>query len=467
MSLTRRLASHRAELGQITIAFAVASVLGILYQRAPGLVALIVPTAMAAILLFVGLRFFILANIDDETGRWLRHVTGVIFVVHLLIALAINSSNQLVQTFGGDAVIYHLGAVEIVDHWTNGTGISGEFVQTGKEGFFYALAALYWVFGTYQVAGLAANAAFAAAMVPLVHDTTRRLFGKEAARVAALMVMILPGFLVWTSQLLREAPIVFFLALAANAVVRLTERTTLGAYMALTTSLAVMFTLRASVAPVAAGGLLLGLVVGRKRVLEGVASGLAALTLVLVLVLAVGIGYKGYELTSNADLEAVSDTRLALARSANTGISPDADVSTTGKATSFLPVAMVNFGLGPFPWQVRNARQLGGVLEALSLWVLWPSLWRGWRSATRAVGRQWVALVAPALFLAVTLSLLLGNYGTVVRERLQVTIFLLPLAAYGWTMRKNPAEAQEGGSQSSAVPVDSVGSRGFGPGRAS
>jgi len=40
------------------------------------------------------------------------------------------------------------------------------------------------------------------------------------------------------------------------------------------------------------------------------------------------------------------------------------------------------------------------------------------------------------------LSLLIGNYGTVVRERLQVTIFLIPLAAYGWTLRKEPGAAR-------------------------
>jgi hypothetical protein len=440
--LTRRFASARAELGQISIAFALAVVFAAMYVRAPALLALIVPTGMAAIALSFALRVLIPRDTDDETARWLRHVTGVMFVAHLLISLAINSSSQLVKTFGGDAVIYHLGGVQIVDHWNNGASITAEFVQTGKEGFFYTLAVLYWLFGTYQTAGLAVVAAFAAAVIPLVYDTTRRLFGKEAARIAALMVMLLPGFLVWTSQLLREAPIVFFLALAANAVVRLTERTTLAAYATLAASIAVLFTLRANVSLVAAGGLLVGLVVGRKGFLEGATAGAAALTLMLVVVVAGGIGYQGYALTSNASLRSISTTRQALAQSANTGIAPDTDISTSGRAISFLPIGMVNFGLGPFPWQVRNGRQLGGAVEALTLWFLWPSLWRGWRAAKRVVGFQWTALVAPALFIAVALSLLIGNYGTVVRERLQVTIFLIPLAAHGWTLRKDPGAAR-------------------------
>ncbi len=430
----------RAEAGQIALALAVAVFFGMMYQRAPALLAIVVPAGMAAILLFLGLRALIPADTDEETVRWLRQVTGVMFIVHWLIALAINSSGQLVRIFGGDAVTYHLGAVEIVDHWNHSTGISDQLVQTGKEGFFYALASLYWLFGNYQTAGLAVIAAMAAAVVPLVYDTTRRLFGQEPARIAGYMVMLLPGFLVWTSQLLREAPMVFFLALAANAVVRLTERATASAYVTLAISVAVMFTLRANVALVAAGGLLFGLSVGRKSFVEGATKGAAALALIAVLVVALGIGYQGYVLTSNTNLKSISDTRLALAQGANTGIAPDTDISTGRRAVSFLPIGITNFALGPFPWQVRNARQLAGVIEALTLWFLWPSLWRGWRAANRRAHRQWIALVAPALFITVALSLLLGNYGTVVRERLQVTVFLIPLAAYGWTLRKDPAE---------------------------
>jgi hypothetical protein len=38
---------------------------------------------------------------------------------------------------------------------------------------------------------------------------------------------------------------------------------------------------------------------------------------------------------------------------------------------------------------------------------------------------------------ACSLSLLIGNYGTIVRQRPQVTVFLVPFAALGWTLRNN------------------------------
>jgi hypothetical protein len=85
-------------------------------------------------------------------------------------------------------------------------------------------------------------------LVPLVADTSRRLFGPATVRPAALMVAFLPGFLIWTSQLLREAPMLACLAVIANVSVRLTERTRPGLLVVLSLSLAVLFTLRANVA---------------------------------------------------------------------------------------------------------------------------------------------------------------------------------------------------------------------------
>lgn len=418
---------------------------------APVVLAVVVPMAVGAGLLVVALRVTADGH-DADTRQWLGRVTLVAAVAHLGIALVIASSTSLTDTFGGDATTYHEGARGIVDHWVAG-GRFPTLIATGKEGFFYGLAAVYWLLGPFVVAGLALNAAFASVLVPLVADTSRRLFGPATVRPAALMVAFLPGFLIWTSQLLREAPMLACLAVIANVAVRLTERTRPGLLFVLSLSLTVLFTLRANVALLVAAGVLLGLAAGSRRALSGVAAGGASLGLVAAFVLAAGIGAAGFRLATASGLDDVDLARRDLATSASSGYASEQDVSTRGSAAAFLPVALVNFALGPFPWQAANARQFGGVVEALSLWALLPSLWRGWRASRAVIGRARVVLALPATLVACSLALLIGNYGTVVRQRLQVTVFLVPFAALGWSMRHHA------GPSASSVSSTSTGSK--------
>jgi hypothetical protein len=406
---------------------------------APAVLAGVVPLVVGAGLLVVALRATAEGH-DADTRRWLARVTSLAALAHLGIAVVVLSSPSLTTTFGGDATTYHEGARAIVDHWVVGSPFPS-VVATGKEGFFYALAALYWLLGPYPIAGLALNAACASALVPVVADTSRRLFGPATVRPAALMVAFLPGFLIWMSQLLREAPMLACLAVTANVSVRLADRTRPGLLVVLSLALATLFTLRANVALLVAAGVLLGLAVGSRSVLAGVAGGGASLGLVAVLVLAAGIGLAGFRLATTSDLDDVDLARRDLSTTAASGYAGDQDVSTGRSAAAFLPVALVNFGLGPFPWQVGNARQLGGAVDALALWVLLPSLWRGWRASRALVGRaRWVP-VLPAALVACSLALLIGNYGTIVRQRPQVTVFLVPFAALGWSLRDHAARS--------------------------
>jgi 4-amino-4-deoxy-L-arabinose transferase-like glycosyltransferase len=421
---------------QIAAAVLIASGVAVCASKAPMLHAMLVPIVTSVILLAILVRSFRSEGVDREREQWLLRVVMFVFAARLLVSLVIANTRSLYETLGPDAISYHYGAVAIVQGWDAGIPITGSPVAVGKEGFFYLLAGLYYVFGTYQVAGLVVNAALSAALVPIVHDTTRRLFGRDAAKVAAVVVAVMPSFFIWTAQLLREAPVLFLLALAANAATRLTLRTTVGAYLVLVSSLTLLFTLRANVAYIVAAGFIVGLAFGRKRLVAGVAAGAATGTFVLALLIAGGIGYAGFQAATGADLQQVSEARKDLAGTADSGYARDRDVSTSQKALTFLPIALPTFALGPFPWQVGNALQAGGLLDAASLWILLPSAARGLRRASKA-GRSWYVLMAPALLLAASLSLLIGNFGTIVRERLQVTVLLIPIIAYGWSLRRS------------------------------
>jgi hypothetical protein len=391
--------------------------------------------AVAVSLLGLGLSLVLLAPAGTPGGARLRHWTWAAFVVHALLSVLIGSSQALTTTFGGDADTYHQGALGIVEHWSAGSPLP-PVIAIGKEGFFYALASVYYVLGPYRLAAVVLNAALSAAVLPVIFDTTRRLFGERAAQVSVVMLAVLPGFLVWTSQLLREAPILLGLAVAANAAVRLTDRLSAGAFVTLAGVAALLFTLRANVALVVLGALLASVALGRRDLVAGLGTGAAAMGLAAVLVFSAGVGYAGFQRAAASDLAEVSLARQDLSNSAQSGYAPDRDVSSSSAVVAFLPVALVHFAFGPFLAQADNARQLAGGLEALTLWVLFPSLVRGCHRGFRLVGRRSLVLVLPALAISCSLAILLGNYGTIVRERLQVTIFLVPLAAYGWTLRR-------------------------------
>jgi hypothetical protein len=155
-------------------------------------------------------------------------------------------------------------------------------------------------------------------------------------------------------------------------------------------------------------------------------------------VLALGLGYSGYRVASQADLENAQIVRRGLSVGVNSGFAADADVSTARGALSYLPLGLLRFTLGPFPWQISGARQAPAVLDACAWWLLLPSLWRGLRESRRlAMGRRTSLMLLPASALAVMLCLSVGNFGTVVRERAQVVVLLVPLFALGLSVRRD------------------------------
>ncbi|MFN2556896.1 MAG: hypothetical protein ABR592_08490 [Nitriliruptorales bacterium] len=425
----------------ITAALLVGLGLGAMVVLSHSLLALLAP-AMLALLLLMALVRRLGRDFDDpDVGRQLMAWTIIAFVTHVVFGLVVTNVYGGVLDYlrAPDAFAYHSLAEDILRHWT--TGVPGPELPAGKEGFYYVLAALYWVFGAHTAAGLVLNAALSAALVPLVTDTTRRLFGEGPATRVPPLVALLPGLFIWTSQLLKEAPILFLIALAAACAVRFLERVAAAPVLGLSLALAALFTFRAWVALVIAGGFVAALLVGRQQLAIGLTSGVTVLA-ILAVVVGLGLGYSGYRAAVDADLTQAQTVRQDLA-SAESGYDADVDVSTSRGALSYMPRGLVSFLLGPFPWQVRSARQLIVAPDVLVWWLLLPSLWRGLRQARRLIGRGMLVLVLPAITTSMLLALAVGNFGTVVRERGQVTILLVPIIALGLAARARARSASQ------------------------
>lgn len=427
---------------QATVALPVAACAGAAVAATVEAASLVALTVVCLAALAALVRLLEPPEAGRAAHRVLRWTIGA-FIVHLLLSVAINAAIYEQS----DALTYHRDAEQIVRHWER--GLPTPDLPEGKEGYYYLLAGLFRVFGPNNLAGLIVNATFAAGLVPVVTDLTRRLFGAEPAGYIPQLVLLLPGLLLWTSQLLKEAVIIFLVACCLNAASRLLTRLSVPGLATMAAGLAVLFTMRSHVALVIAMGLMLGIALGRPSVLSGVGAGLSAVALIALLVTATGVGYSGYKAATGANLKQANLVRKDLANSANSGFGSDIDISTPGGALTNLPSAGVTFLIGPFPWQFTDGRQLIALPDVLAWWLLLPSLWRGIRAAFARVGRAVLILILPALTTTALLSLVVGNFGTVVRERSQVVIMLVPLLAVG--LAERAGRSRSGGEPTRAM----------------
>lgn len=348
--------------------------------------------------------------------------------LHLTVGAVITFVPNFLYYFGIDAAYYHTGAAALARDWSN--AVLATPLPSGKEGFIYLLAALYWIGEPSRASGLIANAGFAGALVPILWWITTSIFGPPEGRRAALLFLVLPGFVVWPAQLLREAGVLLLLSAVASAAIVASRALRLSSVALVAISCAALFTFRGPVALVVFVSTLVALAIGRSFRPSAIVGSALVLGLSFVLIVRLGVGSTGLRTASQIDLAQIDVVRRATADAAS-GFAADADVSTAKGALAYLPLGMVRFLLGPWPWQVVSVRQVPAVVDALAWWLLVPSIVRGIRRGWRRDRPATLVLLLPALFLTAGLSLGVANFGTVVRLRTQVLLLLIPFAAAG------------------------------------
>lgn len=402
---------------------------------------LIVKSSEALGLLVVSvLGLMVLAFLCSTMTRWpedpaaatrILRWTMASFGVHLLLGMVIVNSS-LLNFLGPDALTYDGIARLIVTHWSRGTPLPQ--VPGGKEGFYYLLASIYWVFGPSKWAGVAFNSLLAAALIPIVSDTAHRLFGVATVKYVPYIFLLVPGMLLWPSQLLKEAPYLFLLAAAANCASRLIHRYSPLPLLMLVVLLPGLLLFRAEISLAVLAGTMAGLALGRRQLGGGLVGGVVASALV-ALVVSSGVGAGGYQVAVTTDLEKASSFRKSISTGAASGFNEEADISTTRQAIGFFPRGAVSVLFGPFPWQLKGGRQAVVLPDVVAWWVLAAGAWWGLNAARRS-DRRWLVLGAPGAATIAVLALSAGNYGILVRERMQVLVLIAPLVALGFASRQ-------------------------------
>lgn len=308
-------------------------------------------------------------------------------------------------------------------------------------GMFYYVASLYYLVGRNQLLIQLVNCAFGAASCIVVYKIAQMIYPQiRVARTAAVMTAISPSMILWSSQALKDGPIVLSLSLCALFTLKLQAKLGIKNLAFLLISLFCLFSLRnyafyLMFAAVALALLLAGKRFSPLRVIQGG---------VLVVVIGGAMAYLGAgDVSKDAfNLKRIQEGRVWSAKVANSGFGGDVDITDPQAAIAFLPVGLVYVLFAPFPWMITNLRQLVTLPELIVWWLLVPMVVKGFWYAVRHHLKESFAILLFTVGLTLMYALYQSNVGTAYRHRAQLYVFFFVFISIGLDLRRQ-AKAQK------------------------
>ncbi|HEX8775527.1 MAG TPA: glycosyltransferase family 39 protein [Pyrinomonadaceae bacterium] len=414
------------------------------------LIAVMIPnegqSALIFCIVFTALAGVIIYGIKLDR-RFLLHI----FLMGLLMRVLVGGliyRFELQGFFGGDAFTYDQYGYLLSYSWQYGTIFDDEWFTAGGGGgwgMIYIVGAIYTLVGRNMLAVQFFNAVLGAATAPIIYLCAQHLFhNTKVSRTSAYLVGLYPSLILWSSQGLKDSPIIFLLALSILATLKLGEKLNLKYFLILLGALFGILSLRFYIfymLIVAIGGTF---VIGQRAI--------SAQSLMRQFVIVIGLGlaltYLGVSQTASrqienyANLEAVQHSRATQSRLANTGFAQDVDVTTTSGALTALPVGLTYLLFAPFPWQLLNLRQSITLPEMVIWWGSFPLLVLGLWFAIKYRLRQVLPILIFTVMLTLAYALVQGNIGTAYRQRSQLLIFYFMFVSVGWSLLGEVREAQ-------------------------
>lgn len=376
---------------------------------------------------------------QKEQGRYLLRIFLAALLIRMLLATAIYVFRGQ-DFFGGDALTYDSFGWYQLQGWLGDKyyqNLANNFVrgQTSSGwGMVYMVAAIYGLIGRNMLAIQLVNSVMGAATAVIIFLCAHHVFNNlRVARVAGMAVAFYPSLVLWSSQGLKDGPIVFFLALSILATLKLGEKFTVKYILILLAALLALLSLRFYIfymICVAIGG---AFVIG----MQTLSTASFARQTVAILMLGLALTYFGVTRSANVQfetygsLEKVQRSRADLATSAESGFGKDVDVSSTRGALSVIPIGIVYLLFAPFPWQLASLRQSITLPEMVIWWASFPMLILGLWFAIRYRLRMISPILIFTVMLTFAYSIFQGNVGTAYRQRAQLLVFYFIFVAVG------------------------------------
>lgn len=375
-----------------------------------------------------------------------------IFVAGLLVRVLIGTlifTSHAQEYFGGDAISYDESGYALLRVW-QGAPVFRTDVEASAAGWGmpYLVAFIYALIGRNMLAVQFFNAVVGAATAPMIFLCARHIFrNNRVARLSTFLVAFYPSLVLWSSQGLKDGPIVFLLALAMLATLKLGEKLSVKYFLVLVGAALGILALRFYVFYMLMAAIGGALVIGMRP--------LTSQRLWRQFIILIGIGlsmtYLGvlrtasHQLDTFGNLEAVQRSRSDLAQSAESGYGRDMNVSTTAGALKAIPLGMAYLLFAPFPWQysVTSVRQNLTLPEMIVWWTSFPLMVLGLWFTLRYRLRQSLPILLFTSMLTVAYSVFQGNVGTAYRQRAQLLIFYFIFVAVGIILLKERGEEEQ------------------------
>lgn len=387
------------------------------------------------------------AHKQREHGQFLLQIFIAGLILRMLVAAAIFVFRGQ-EFFGGDATHYDFMGFAQLQTWSNDSFYAWRLESflrgSGAAwGMHYMVAVIYAIVGRNMLATQFVNVVLGATTTVLIFQCAHLAFANvRVARVAAIAVAFYPSLVLWSAQGLKDAPIVFFLALAILATLKLGQKLSVNYIVVLLCSVVAVFSLRFYVFYMLCAAVGGAFVIG----MQSLTAKSFVRQFAAFVILGLAFTYVGVTRTATLQVErygnlaSVQASRSDLARSAESGYGEDVDVSTTGGAISQIPLGLVYLLLAPFPWQVASLRQSITIPEMLIWWASFPLMILGlWFSIKHRL-RQMSPILIFTCLLTLAYSVVQGNVGTAYRQRAQLLVFYFIFVAVGFVLVKEKRE---------------------------
>jgi hypothetical protein len=385
----------------------------------------------------VGVLAGLYAYLQGVHGTFLLRI----FIFGLLIRLIIGSlifAYQGQDFFGGDAVTYDfLGQFQLAA-WS-GDSYSQTILKARVSGFGmgYYVGVVYFIIGRNMLAIQFINAVMGAITAPIIFVCAQEVFNNvRVSRLAALGVAFFPSLILWSSQGLKDGPIVFLLALTILATLKLGQKLTFKYVMVLICTLSALLSLRFYLFYMITAAVTGAFVVGSKALTPSSFVRQFAILIALGLTLTyLGVTrFASVQLENFGNLQRIERSRKDAASSAKSGFGEDVDVSSSSGAISNVPLGLVYLFFAPFPWQVTSLRQMITLPEMIVWWASFPMMVLGTWFSIKYRLRMITSILIFTTMLSLAYSVFQGNVGTAYRQRAQLLVFYFIFTAVGYVL---------------------------------